>query len=73
MKILLVVGTRPNLVKASALLRAFQAYPAIDTVTGAYGATLRRYPERAVFRATWSAPTSLFPECLAGVNNEANC
>ena len=32
MKILLVVGTRPNLVKASALLRAFQAYPAIDTV-----------------------------------------
>ncbi|MGA9657554.1 MAG: UDP-N-acetylglucosamine 2-epimerase, partial [Asticcacaulis sp.] len=32
MKILLVVGTRPNLVKASALWRAFRAEPGIDTV-----------------------------------------
>ncbi|MBC7568387.1 MAG: UDP-N-acetylglucosamine 2-epimerase (non-hydrolyzing) [Spirosoma sp.] len=32
MKLLLVVGTRPNLMKASALLRAFRAEPAIGTV-----------------------------------------
>ena len=32
MKLLLVVGTRPNLVKASALWRAFRAEPTINTV-----------------------------------------